>query len=421
MKDIIKKLLKEDNLDWIGNVSSDYWDYYDAVVFKKVLFDDEFKKFIKQALKSVQPTNASDWEEDDEMSDLEYLNYRIRRHGQAFIGKYKDEKGRNVLIFGQDPGYELYPQVKDAKTINYEDIKKGLFESDDFKWIRDTKVGVDMEYLHGYYFRWSGDHLKRDRKFWVDDVSNGRFYYSWEERGERLSNSLPISDMYNRFESGEYILYDKNDNKMDPKNITWFNEGNDDEIGPKDMNESSDDWGWTESPTVIIGGKGGYPKVEVKLGDKIIDNDGDVWVIEDITPSENNWVWGKDMKLPWLGPKNDEENKNWTNPMWLRKYDENINESDDFDWARDTIPVELEDPKDWVGRSFGYGPEIIDEMSGAEIAMGDDKEYYTIDGIDRNGNLSLTRHHPHRRSNSDSSTSVNFLRDYISNGRWVWV
>ena len=67
MKDIIKKLLKEDDLDWIGSVSNDYWDYYDAVVFKKTLFDDEFKKFINQALKSVQPTNASDWEEDDEM------------------------------------------------------------------------------------------------------------------------------------------------------------------------------------------------------------------------------------------------------------------------------------------------------------------------------------------------------------------
>ncbi len=538
MKDVIKKLLKEDNLDWIGNVSNDYWDYYDAVVFTKTLFDDEFKKFIKQALKSVQPTNASDWEEDDEMSDLEYLNYRIRRHGQAFIGKYKDEKGRNVLIFGQDPDYELYPQVKDAKTINYEDIKKGLFESDDFDWIKDvksrlplrvgtcltfkhskeeeewvedeygnmidhgkmnwhitskfidvynddkptfsmvatdrmgesrqifmevekvkelyeegvyepckrqpylkrvmkeesddfdwikdTKVDVDMEYLHGYYFRWVGDfnlkgNVDFDRKFWVDDISKNRVYYSWEERGERLSNGLTVSDMYNRFESGEYILYDKNDNKMDPKNITWFNEGNDDEIGPKDITESSDDWNWTKSPTVIIGGEGGYPKVEVKLGDKIIDSQGGVWVIEDITPSEDKWVWGSGMKTPWLGPKNDEDNKNWHNPMWLRKYDENINESGDFDWARDTIPVELEDPKDWVGRSFGYGPEIIDEMSSMEIEMGDDEEYYTIDGIDRNGNLPLTRYHPNRAPNSESTTSVNFLRDYISNGRWVWV
>ena len=93
----------------------------------------------------------------------------------------------------------------------------------------------------------------------------------------------------------------------------------------------------------------------------------------------------------------------------------------EWDWVKDITPVELENPEDWVGRSFGYGPEIIDEMSGAEIAMGDDKEYYTIDGIDVNGNLTLTRHHPHRRSNSDSNTSVISLRDYISNGRWVWV
>ncbi len=335
-----------------------------------------------------------------------------------------------MLVYGSDPEYELYPEVKDAKTINYGDIKKGLFESDDFDWIKDTKVNIDMEYLHGYYFRWVGDlylpdgeeiEVKLDRKFWIDDISKNRVYYSWEEKTAALSNSLPISDMYGRLGNGEYILYDKNDNKIDPKNITWFNEGNDDEIGPKDITESSDDWGWTEAPTVIIGGRGGYPKVEVKLGDKVIDADDNVWTIEDITPSEDTWVWGKDMKRPWLGPKNDEDNKNLHNPMWLRKYDENINESDDFDWARNTIPVELEDPKDWVGRSFGYGPEIIDEMSDMEIEMGDNEEYYTIDGIDVNGNLPLTRYHPNRAPNSESTTSVNFLRDYISNGRWVWV
>ena len=157
MKDVIKKLLKEDDLDWVGDVSNDYWDYYDAVVFDKYLYPDEFFKFINQALKSVQPTNASDWDDDDEMSDLEYLNYRIRKNGQAFIGKYVNDSGRNMLIYGSDPEYELYPEVKDAKTINYEDIKKGLFESDDFDWIKDTKVHIDMEYLHGYYFRWVGD------------------------------------------------------------------------------------------------------------------------------------------------------------------------------------------------------------------------------------------------------------------------
>ena len=430
MKDIIKKLLKEDDLDWVGDVSNDYWDYYDAVVFDKYLYPDEFFKFINQALKSVQPTNASDWDDDDEMSDLEYLNYRIRKNGQAFIGKYVDEYGRNMLVYGSDPEYELYPEVKDAKTINYEDIKKGLFESEDFDWIKDTKVNIDMEYLHGYYFRWVGDlylpdgeeiEVKLDRKFWIDDVSKNRVYYSWEEKTAALSNSLPISDMYGRLGNGEYILYDKNDNNVDPKNITWFNEGNDDEIGPKDITESSDDWGWTESPTVTLGGKGDFPKVKAKLGDKVIDIGDDVWTIEEIIEHDRSWVWGSDMKRPWLGPKSSEDNKNWHNPMWLRKYDENINESDDFEWARDTIPVELEDPKDWVGRSFGYGPEIIDEMSEEEIELGDHEEYYTIDGIDVNGNLTLTRYHRYRAPNSESTTSVNFLRDYISNGRWVWV
>lgn len=115
-------------LEWIGDVSNDYWDYYDAVVFNKKMSKDEFTKFIDQALKSTQPANASDWGDDDEMSDLEYLNYRIRREGQAFIGKYVEDNGKTVLVYGLDP-YELYPQVKDPKVINYEDIKKGLSES----------------------------------------------------------------------------------------------------------------------------------------------------------------------------------------------------------------------------------------------------------------------------------------------------
>ena len=132
-------------------------------------------------------------------------------------------------------------------------IKKILKESNDLDWIKDINVDIDMEYLHGYYFRWLGDlylpngenvEIRVDRKFWIDDITKNRVYYSWDERGERLSNSLPIDDMHNRFKSREYILYDNNDNKVDPKDITWFNEGNNNEIGPKDITESSDDLQW---------------------------------------------------------------------------------------------------------------------------------------------------------------------------------
>ena len=178
-----KTFIRENDLDWIAGVSKDYWDYYDAVVFKKTLFDAEFKKFINQALKSVQPTNASDWEEDDEMSDLEYLNYRIRRHGQAFIGKYRDEKGRNVLVFGQDPDYELYPQVKDAKTINYEDIKKGLFESNDFSWIQDIEPPV---------FKQLDIATKDDNDINVKWGDNGDFSEVIDSSGHRYFNQREL-------------------------------------------------------------------------------------------------------------------------------------------------------------------------------------------------------------------------------------
>ncbi len=296
----------------------------------------------------------------------------------------------------------------------------------------------------------------------------------------------------------------------------------------KEEIDDSLDW-IKDTPEVTIGGKNGLPIESVPLGTKIVAPNGHVFTMEDVTGFHmpHQFVWGSDLESPWLGPKNDEGNKNWHNALWLRKATtEDLNESEDldwiqdtqpgkkdiinfnkkiykttldyddikigdkfippgsqyiwtvddmyewgvssrdyrfmvwlkndkgsirrkvynrgnkfpgdyrpwrkivneqikesngeWDWAKDITPVELEDPKEWVGRSFGYGPEIIDEMSSMEIEMGDDKEYYTIDGIDVNGNLPLTRYHPNKAPNSDSTTRVNSLRDYISNGRWVW-
>jgi len=292
--------------------------------------------------------------------------------------------------------------------------------------------------------------------------------------------------------------------------------------------DDSLDW-IKDTPEVTIGGKNGLPIESVPLGTKIVAPNGHVFTMEDVTGFHmpHQFVWGSDLESPWLGPKNDEGNKNWHNALWLRKATtEDLNESEDldwiqdtqpgkkdiinfnkkmykttldyddikmgdkfippgsqyiwtvddmyewgvssrdyrfmvwlkndkgslrrkiynrgnkfpgdyrpwrkivneqikesneeWDWAKDITPVELENPEDWIGRSFGYGPEIIDEMSDMEIIEGDHEEYYTIDSIDRNGNLSLTRYHPNRAPNSDSTTSVYSLRDYISNGRWVW-
>jgi len=93
---------------------------------------------------------------------------------------------------------------------------------------------------------------------------------------------------------------------------------------------------------------------------------------------------------------------------------------DEWEWARTTQPVELENPEDWVGRSFGYGQEIKRQMEPWERLRGDDEEYFTILGIDENGNLPLVKHHPRFGENYDSTTSPRNLRDYISKGLWVW-
>ena len=108
----------------------------------------------------------------------------------------------------------------------------------------------------------------------------------------------------------------------------------------------------------------------------------------------------------------------------IQKRDEKFpmieSEEDEWEWAKTTQPIELENPEDWIGRSFGYGQKIINQMDSAEIEFGDDEEIFTILGIDENGNLPLLKYHPIYGENYDSSTSIRNLRHYINKGLWVW-
>ena len=168
---------------------------------------------------------------------------------------------------------------------------------------------------------------------------------------------------------------------------------------------------------------------DIEIGDRFIPPGSHIiWTVDDM------YEWGVSSRdyrfMVWL--KNDKGSirrkvYNRGNKFpgdyrpWRKIVNEKIKESiEEWDWAKDITPVELENPEDWVGRSFGYGPEIIDEMSDGEIAEGDGEEYYEIIAVDVRGKLSLVKHHPKYGENHDSVTSVNFLKDYISNGRWVW-
>lgn len=107
--------------------------------------------------------------------------------------------------------------------------------------------------------------------------------------------------------------------------------------------EIDDSLDWIKStPEVSIGGKNGLPIESVPLGTKIVTPDGDVFTIEDVTGFHmpHQFVWGSDLETPWLGPKNDDDNKNWHNALWLRRATpRDLNESNDLDWIQDSQPT----------------------------------------------------------------------------------
>lgn len=566
--------------------------------------------------------------------------HKLMNNGGTFI--FIDHDGDFMHNVDDLSGYIENGRISAGNVLKFSDIFSDdepddyIKESKDFKWVDDVPLTLN----HIFNQLTIGDELTLKGNTYGAYLNIQHFKYTepFKITIQSIGPRLEDSDFKISVREKEAIvnlgikhkgeLLKKYPNFHVFSNNSFFPEDGDLEVvswvkSEDKLEESSQDWDWAETPEVIIGGKSGLPKESVPLGTKVVNSDGDIFTIEDITGGHMDFqhVWGSDQKTAWLGPKDDEDNKNWHNTLWLRKAtSEDLNESenewdwaknivtdgldlkfsegmcllrkdgtrwlvvdtpkhasksttlvwlqrthtngiditekkrpispfrestlsrqiqsgditicnkplkesndfdwiddidavdpkkpkpgyvynwvgysdiidddevltdtiiitkiksadewysggfeimfvpestspnsedavhkqvfdnlvdegqiqflhklstdmvneskDDFDWARDTIPVELEDPKDWVGRSFGYGPEIIDEMSFAEKQMGDDEEYYTINDIDLNGNLSLTRFHPNRPPNSESSTSVISLRDYISNGRWIWV
>ena len=101
---------------------------------------------------------------------------------------------------------------------------------------------------------------------------------------------------------------------------------------------------------------------------------------------------------------------------------EELNKSEDeWEWAKTTNPVELENPKDWVGRSFRKAKSYpdstnIDTINPYEYSG----QYYTVVGLDENGNVSLVRNYLGGES-YDVATKPQTIIKFISNGTWEWI
>ena len=297
---------------------------------------------------------------------------------------------------------------------------------DDFDWAKETNP-IQCKDLKGYYFYYGTD----PRKFIIGGVSINsgdelKVHYKWYDQHSNKDDwgKMGCDTLIHRVKLGSYNLYDTDDKEVNQRDLAYTDNTFDDDVRKEIWEQGELDW-VKDTPLVTIGGKNGYPKESVPLGTKVISRVGEVFTIEDITGGHMDFqhVWGREISPAWVGPKNDDDNKNWHNALWLRRATpKDLNESDDeWEWAKTTQPIELENPKDWVGRSFRYGQEIIDQMSDDEINTSHDEEYFTITGIDENGNLTLIKNHPIYGENHDSSTSPRNLRDYISKDIWVWI
>ena len=319
--------------------------------------------------------------------------------------------------------YKLFDN--DNKEVNPEDLvytdntfdddeRKEIWEqdeSDDLYWIKDTKPSRKDK------LDFSKERYKTTKNY--DGVNIGDKFRPpgshniWTVVDKVLHQTRWVSDVYwKKQPKGDLIEIE-----------TYW-------VYIEDENGKTTQKVWDK----VKNGKGKKFPGTYKSWEKVIESVNESKKIDRYSITGNQWTdIGKDPNGPFVLWKDAGKPKNVTRITptgygrmrdakkgeWIR-YDDVY--EDEWEWARATQPIELENPKDWVGRSFGYGKEIIDQMTDDEIGASlDSEEYFTITGIDENGNLTLIKHHPIYGENRDSSTSPRNLRDYISKGKWVWI
>lgn len=301
--------------------------------------------------------------------------------------------------------------------------KKRIREFDEFDWVKDINPEHSIENIIGKKIHFRDNNLGEleDLGYDLPSIDRSKVIlgkirwtdYFLVEGIDSKTNEALVQLYPNKYKS-EPLSYPINEVENLVRIGVWVVVGDDGKI----LNESEDfDW-VKETPEVIIGGKNGLPKESVPLGTKVVNSSGDIFTIEEIAGWNMDFqhVWGSDQKIAWLGPKDDED-KNWHNALWLRRATpKDLNESEsEWDWVNDTTPMELMDPKSFVGKSFGYGDKTIKQ------SQLDDKEYFTIESIDGNGNLILTKHHPIYGESDGYATTIKNLIKFINDGSWVWV
>jgi hypothetical protein len=159
MKNIIKKILKEEVDDWEwakGPVNP--WLEYDAIEFDVVPKKEDVQHYIELFLSiKYEFNNRNAWVGDNTISIKSIIASVIS--GKPSILGFEEY----YFFYGPKDSWD-----EDLKTIKYSDlIGSSLTESDDMDWIRDIypripqdyipKIGSKMICVHGYKDYWDDD------------------------------------------------------------------------------------------------------------------------------------------------------------------------------------------------------------------------------------------------------------------------
>lgn len=339
-------------------------------------------------------------------------DYGINRVHYVWWDIHNDEYDENSMDCDtlinrvKNGGYKLYD--KNGVEVNPRDLvyTDNTFDDDERKEIWEQDESDDLDWVQ------NTQPSRLDRLNFTKEIYQTTKNYDSVNIGDRFRpiNSHKIWTVVDKvLHKTRYVsdVYWKKQPKGDLIEIETYWVYVQDEYGKVKLKIW--DTGWED------GGNIGFPGT-YKSWEKVIESVNESKKIDRYSITGNQWTdMGKDPNGPFVLWKDAGKPKNVTRitPIgygrmrdatkgdWVR-YDDVY--EDEWEWARTTKPIELQDPKEWIGRQFGY-----------------DEEIFTITGIDENDNLILIKHHPVYGDNHDSSTSPRNLRDYISKGKWVWI